>query len=368
MSKPDLRSDAGFLVEEPDLLPLALGCAVLGTGGGGNPYLGMLRARELLRQGAQVRVIPFEALDDEAWVYALGGIGAPVVGVEKIKRGDECLRAMRAIEARTGKNASALISEEIGGSNGIEPIATAAQAGLPVLDGDGMGRAFPEVQMTTFFVYGQECSPAAVADDKGNVVTFDPVDTMHRLEALARAVTVQMGGGAGMCTAPMSMSFIRRAALPGTVSQALTIGRAILDARRTHADVLDRLLLAADATLLFTGKVTGVTRELKGGFSVGSVQVQGDAEHNGSTADVAIQNENLVLWIDGAVRVCVPDLIMLVERETGEPITTELVKYGLSVAIIGMPAHALLKTPEALKIMGPAAFGYPDIDFGAYRL
>ena len=62
---------------------------------------------------------------------------------------------------------SALISAEVGGSNSIEPILAAAYAGLPVVDGDGMGRAFPEVQMSTFFIYGLDPSPGAIADDKG---------------------------------------------------------------------------------------------------------------------------------------------------------------------------------------------------------
>ena len=39
----------GFVLQEADLLPLSIGAALLGTGGGGNPYVGMLRARELIR-------------------------------------------------------------------------------------------------------------------------------------------------------------------------------------------------------------------------------------------------------------------------------------------------------------------------------
>ena len=46
-------SRSGYVLKESDLLPLSLG-TLLGTGGGRNPYIGMLRARELLRQGASV--------------------------------------------------------------------------------------------------------------------------------------------------------------------------------------------------------------------------------------------------------------------------------------------------------------------------
>ncbi len=42
----------------------------------------------------------------------------------------------------------------------------------------------------------------------------------------------------------------------------------------------------------------------------------------------------------------------------GSPIATEEARYGLKVAVIVLPAHPLLRTPEALKIVGPAAFGY----------
>src|ERR1700722_9499310 len=91
-----------YPIRESDLLPLALGAALLGTGGGGNPYIGMLRLRELLRAGHTVDVIPLEALRDDDFVGSVGGIGAPVVGVEKIKQGEECLRALPALGKPAG--------------------------------------------------------------------------------------------------------------------------------------------------------------------------------------------------------------------------------------------------------------------------
>ena len=50
----------------------------------------------------------------------------------------------------------------------------------------------------------------------------------------------------------------------------------------------------------------------------------------------------------------------MVDSETGEPIATEEVRYGLRVSILGIPAPPLLKTPTALKVVGPQAFGYPE--------
>jgi DUF917 family protein len=356
-------SHKGYVLKESDLLPLSLGAALLGTGGGGNPYIGMLRARELLRRGALVEVLPLESLDDDAWIGSVGGIGAPVVGVEKIEQGEECLRALRGVEDALGVRCAALISAEIGGANCMEPILTAAQAGLPVVDGDGMGRAFPEVQMTTFSINGQPASPGAIADDKGNVIVFRQMVDMFWLERFARHAAVDMGAGAGFATAPMKGAFVKSFAVPGTVTQALEIGLTLLDARSKRHNVVSRLLEKTGATLFFTGKIADVRRELKGGFAMGEARLTGVGAHAGAEARIAIQNENLVLVVDGVAKVMVPDLIMNLELDTGEPITTEMLRYGQQLAVIGIPAHALLKTPKALAIVGPKAFGYPELTF-----
>lgn len=353
----------GYILTEKDLRALAIGAGLLGTGGGGNPYVGMLRTRELMRKGAEVRILPLDALPDDVWVGEVGGIGAPVVGVEKFEQGEECLRALLAVARVAGIDFGALISGEIGGANSMEPVITAAQSGLPVLDGDGMGRAFPEIQMSTFMIYGAPTAPAAVADEKGNIVVYSQVKDMYWLETLARGTTVQMGAAAGFALAPLRMDFVRRTAVPGTVTEAIRIGHAILDARAKRKNVIEEVCRATGARVFFTGKVTDIRRELIGGFARGKALITGSDGHEGSQAEIAIQNENLVLWIDGIPAVVVPDLIMNLEQDTGEPITTEMLRYGQRVAVIGLPAHGLLKSPAALEVVGPAAFGYPDLEF-----
>ncbi len=62
--------------------------------------------------------------------------------------------------------ATALFSPEIGGSNGIEPLVLAGQLDLPVVDADGMGRAFPELQMYTPAIYGLDPTPAVLVDER----------------------------------------------------------------------------------------------------------------------------------------------------------------------------------------------------------
>jgi hypothetical protein len=226
-----------------------------------------------------------------------------------------------------------------------------------------MGRAFPEMQMSTYFIYGLEPSPGAIADDKGNVVVFKTMVDMYWLERFARHVAVDMGASAGFATTPMPADFVKRVAVPNTVTQALTIGRTILDARAKHLDVVGHLLETTGSTLLFTGKVTDVRRELKGGFAVGEAKLAGFGAHADATGRIAIQNENLVLWIDDIPIATVPDLIINIEIDTGQPITTEVLRYGQRLAILGLRAHHLMTSTTALKVVGPKAFGYPELNY-----
>ena len=78
--------------------------------------------------------------------------------------------------------------------------------------------------------------------------------------------------------------------------------------------------------------------------------------------EIVFQNENLVAWHYGEIVCTVPDLISLITLEDGTIVSTELVRYGLRVAVLGMPAPRELKTQQALDVIGPGAFGYA-IDF-----
>ncbi|MCS7050549.1 MAG: DUF917 domain-containing protein [Thermomicrobium sp.] len=342
---------------------LAIGAGILGTGGGGNPYYGKLFVRRLLREGRRVRIVSPSEVPDHALVVSVGGMGAPTIGIERIHRGDEPLAALRALERYLGQRATHLVPGEIGGANALRPMAIAALADLPVVDGDGMGRAFPELQMETFAIYGIAPTPAALADIEHNLVVFPYLRDAVTLERYARAVTVQMGGAAGFAFPAMSGAELRRVVIPCTVSLAVRLGRAVLSARREHRDPITAALSVTDGQVLFRGKVIDVERRLTAGFARGTVRVAGLEEDRGSELLIEFQNENLIARRDGQVVAVVPDLICLVDLETAEPVTTEVVRYGLRVAVLGIPAPAMLRTPEALAAVGPGAFGYRDVPY-----
>jgi DUF917 family protein len=290
-------------------------------------------------------------------------MGAPVIGIERLKRGDEALNAMRALERHIARPFTHVIPGEIGGANAINPMIVAAQSGLPVIDGDGMGRAFPELQMDTFSIDGIPAAPGAICDIRGHVTIFDGFSDPVVLERYARAVTIEMGGSAGYAFPVMTGAEVKRTAIPHTISLAVAIGDAVLSARQKHENPVDAVLSVSGGRRLFAGKVVDIERRLSGGFARGVVTIDGIGDDQGRQLTIDLQNEYLIARAkDGEILAIVPDLICLVDADTADPITTEVIRYGLRVVVLGMPAPDQLKTPAALAVVGPKAFGY-EVEF-----
>jgi DUF917 family protein len=346
-----------------DLDALEIGAGILGTGGGGNPYLGKLLALEAMKAGYEMKILATDAIEPDALCMSIGGIGAPVVGVERIREGREGLRCLRAMDELIRTPVDAIVCEEIGGSNSMNPLVTAALGGLPILDCDGMGRAFPEMQMTTFSIYGHSSTPSVMCDLHGNAVIFSHAVSEVWHERMARACVVSQGGGAMLATAPMQAHYVHQYGIPKTYTKAIAIGEAVIRARKQQEDPIAAVCALEGGRRIFNGKITDLKRHLRGGFAVGDLTLSGFDDCAGQTAGVAIQNEFLLFSRNGKVEVTVPDLIVLLDVDTGYPITTEVLRYGQRVAVIAIPCHDLLRSARALEVVGPAAFGYPDIPF-----
>jgi DUF917 family protein len=346
------------------LRDLAVGAAFLGTGGGGNPYVGRLMVQQCLDEGLTVEIIDPKELKDDALVIPTAMMGAPTVLVEKIPSGDEAISSLRRLERHLGRTAHATMPIEIGGINSTIPLVVGARMGLPIVDADGMGRAFPFLEMETFGVYGISGSPLAISDEYGDGAIINAVDN-RQMEWLARAVAIRMGGSAYIAEYAMSGADVKRTAVPNTMTLAIRIGEVLRKARAEHRNAFDALLGFLPSTLyrygklIFSGKMIDVQRETKNGFSIGRARIEGVAPFS-SVMEIEIQNENLVARVDGKVRAIVPDLICIMNTETAEPITSEELRYGQRVTVLAVSVPEIMRSPEALDVFGPACFGLKE--------
>jgi len=351
-------------IHAEDLEDIAIGGAILGTGGGGDPYVGKLMAQEAIRKHGPVKLVDVEELSDDALVVPVCMMGAPTVMTEKLPQGEELMNAFRQLEKVLGRRIDAVLCGEAGGINSTTPFVVAAASGLPLVDGDGMGRAYPELQMETFTLHGVSATPMVLCDDKGNSLVLETVSNGWT-ERLARAATVEMGGSALLAFYPMSGEVAKKAVVRGTLSLCVNLGRTLRETRTAHADPVAAITRLLGASIIFHGRVKDVDRRTIGGFARGSARFDGLDEWKGHGFRLDFQNEFLMAERDGKIICTTPDLITLLEAETGAPVTADSLRYGLRLVALAFPCNPQWQTPAGIALVGPRYFGY-DTDYRPY--
>ncbi|HEY3064800.1 MAG TPA: DUF917 domain-containing protein [Methylomirabilota bacterium] len=349
-------------VSASEIESLAIGAWILGTGGGGSPYHALLNMRQLYRAGTVVRLMDARELADDDLVAIVSNMGAPLVGQERLTDPATIARAVTMMEEYLGRRFRAIMSVEIGGGNAIQPFMAAALLDRPVVDGDAMGRAFPEAQMTSFAIHDLPMYPLTLADVRDNGVVVTRAASWKWMERLSRTACVAVGSIAGTCKAPRTGREVKECGILGTTTKAIRLGDAVLTARRAHRDPIQAVIDAEGGRRIFAGKVNDVARRTTEGFLRGRAVVEGLDDYRDHRLELAFQNEFAVGWLDGEPRVMTPDLICVMDTVSGEAVGTEVLRYGQRVTVIALPAPPVLLTPKGLQHVGPRAFGY-DLDF-----
>lgn len=337
---------------------IALGASLLGAGGGGDPYIGRLTAMQAVKECGPVTLIEPDEVPDDAFIAPCAMMGAPTVMTEKGGGKDDFDRLFDLVEQYSGKKIYATMPMEAGGVNSMLPIAAAARRGIPLVDADGMGRAFPELQMVTFTIGGASATPLAYSDEKGNAGVMNNVSNKWT-EDIARSITNIVGGQLMICLYTMSAKMCRDWGVSGIVTKSEQLGKAIRSIKEGLIDTTteQRFLELTGGCRLFSGKVIDVLRETRGAFNFGKVVLEGIGSDKQHEAYVEYQNENLQCVVDGETLATAPDLICLVDHDTYIPVPNEAVKYGKRVLVVGLPCAPQWRSEAGLELVGPRYFG-----------
>lgn len=343
-----------------DVDDLAVGAAVLGSGGGGDPYIPALMAREAIRRHGPPSVVRPEALDPDGMIVTLAVIGAPTAMAEKFYRGSAVTSALRVLETLLARRCIGLMPVEVGGVNALVPITAAAELGLPIVDADAIRRAFPRVELTVFTLADIGASPMVVVDAEDNTVLIRSTHN-HDVERLARATAAEMGMFCLAAAYPTTARQVDEFAIHGSLTYCAELGRLTRRLATEGPDAYGTLLEHCGGRLVFSGKVDEINRRTEHGWSVGTITLA-HLDNPDRLMRIDFQSENILAIEDGLPIVTTPDLISLLDVETGRPITTESLDYGHRLHVLALPAHQRWHTPEGLALAGPHAFGY-DIEY-----
>lgn len=326
-----------------ELTDMIYGAALLGAGGGGSITQGLKIIKEIIDNNRKVVIAdPGELRSDELAVVS-AGMGSPLAA--KYGWRNEHLPAFDILEKYVGKRITYIVPIEIGAGNIAVPIHTAAFRDRVLVDGDGAGRAIPELELTTFNIYGVPISPMSISDWEGNGAILFVKDAMMA-ERISRHITVAFEGVAGIALYLMNGKVASEVVIPRTLTLSAKVGSILRSCREKGLDPAEALARELNAYILGMGKVVNKTIRTVGGFDVGVVEVR---EKNGQSLKVHLKNENIIAEKNGKVLAMAPDLVSWLSIDC-TPLTNADIEVDMNVYVIGFRAHDRLRTERALKV------------------
>ncbi len=357
----------------------AAGLAFLGTGGGGGTMADGVRLfSDALHRYGRIELTDIAELPANAWAVSVIDVGArkhregpsaeelAKFGLveEKYDQVGRIVRAVEELAAYAGVEVEAIIPAEIGSGNTSIPINAALRLGIPVVDGDWVGRAIPELDMAKPTIFGKSITPLVYVDRWGDVCIVKELASGAMADRTGRMLSAGAFGGLGSAGYLMQLSEANRMMVHRSLSTALAIGRAMREDRE-GGRLFTRLLQETGGWILFKGVLTGCDWESTIEFqhSYATHTLSGVNEFEGEAMKLWVKNEHHIAWRNGDVVATSPDLITLVDLETGFPRTNRDIAEGDRVAVVGMriPDESF-RTPRGLELLGPRHFGF-DIDY-----
>lgn len=349
-----------------DLLDILIGCTILGTGGGGSMTEGIGLIDDALSKGKTFYMVTLDEAPADGLIctpYMLGAISAlppeEEAAYARLPRieAPAILLTYEWFQEYLGQNFYGTVCCELGGSNTAVAFYAAAMSGHMIIDADPAGRAVPEITHSTYYINDLPAAPIVLANEFGEVMLLENIHDDLRAETIVRAMSIVSRNDIAAIDHALPVQDIRHALIPGTITLAQTMGRAHREARAANRDVAEAVAQTGGGAVMFRGQISDCDWRTEDGFTLGTVIIAGCDRHEGQTYRISLKNENMIGWLDNAVHATIPDLICLMDTQSGMPISNPDYAIGMQVAVVILPAPEQFTTPRGLAAFGPAYLG-----------
>lgn len=306
--------------------------------------------------GIEPELRAVDEFDGDELIVAVGFVNSGLSLSELRPSGDEFVTSLRLLEQTMGRPIDGLIPLAAANVNSLVPILTGMQMGIPVVDADPMGRVFPLLHQSTFTLAGLSAGPVVATGPTGETAILD-VEKPARAERLVRALAGEFGGWAAAALYPMSAATLGQSGVIGSVSRLVRIG-SILDSGRTTYEKHDELRRTEGVKRIIRARVSnveGLSRPAPPGQPDRPSSIFLVEETQGKIVQIEIQNELLMVLVDGSVEAAVPDIITMLRPEDASVASLDDLWVGNTLDIVILPAAERWYTPAGIELGGPGA-------------
>ena len=364
------------LHDKTDVEDFVRGCTFLGTGGGGSPKAGLALLTKDIEEYGEISIHDLNKLRSDSWVvtpYLMGSIAPKTPEVIKEMKevgltkkigfaGKLLALAIVELEKYLGIEFDGVVSVEMGGGNTPGPVDAAFSLGKIVVNGDYAGRAIPEIAQITPYLYDIPPYPAVYIDEYGNKSIVKKAINYSMAERIGKLLSVASFGLVGGANFAIRAEVLKKIIVPNTLTKAYEIGKALREARERGEDPASIIAEKFNGWVLFRGVVRKKEWEDREGYMWGTTFIDGVKEFSGHKARIWFKNENHLMWFDERILATSPDIIEVIDAETGEPVTKTDLSEGMKVSVIGLRGHEAFRSPKGLEVLGPKHFGF-DVEY-----
>lgn len=340
-----------------DMKNILYGATFFGGGGGGRLSDGLKMLDECIAAGkTEIKLFEPDEMGENEYAVSVAGLGSPIKLTE-YRFGPEAslgFKTMQNLMMFSGKKLNYSMAGELGGLNTMVPMWLAAMDGIPFVDGDGNGRAVPELNTTLYDIFEVPPMPLVLTSRYGDIITAyinNPKD-QKAAENIARYMCMAYNMSIAFTTWVVSSEDIKTKLAPGSITLSEKVGIAFSKAKEEKLDIIDELKKLIECREIFRGKIKRVEINAVGGFDVGTAILEGAGKFNGQSVSLYYQNENLMVKdASGNAILAVPEVITLIELDMVTPLTNADTKEGMNVSLVGAPAPSnWWKSPKGFGV------------------
>ena len=324
------------------VLPAVYGGAFLGGGGGGWIEEGIEIADMAVSMGAP-RLIDISDLSSDSYVCNVSLVGAPASSDRCVKPIDY-VTALKNLMKNIDVNIAGIISNENGPVATVNGWIQSAVLGIPVVDAPSNGRAHPTGVMGSMMLdkrrdYISHQSAVGGSVERGKYLEVYSKGSIDNTSAIVRQASEHARGFVAVARNPVSVDYVKRNGAIGAIKKAIQIGEAFFNKSGEGALAMVRAMVnEAQGEIIDKGIIRDKTLEMRKGFDLGRLTIQGEDRQY----IIDIWNEYMVLECGDERLGTFPDLIMLMDADTGRPLISAEASKGNHVYIVKVSRDKLI--------------------------
>ncbi len=352
-----------------DILEEALlGASVLGGGEGTSIDEAMMLGELALKINSPL-LLDVEDIPSDGTVVTCGTVTCPHSKKAPFVSPRAHVRSIELLLESGLERPAALISNECGSGGIVNGWLQAAILGLPIVDAPCNGRAHPTPEMGSMGLhlvpdYQAVQSFAGGDPAKGNYIEGLLRGNVKTVSSMIRQDACVVGGLLSVARNPVKANFLRGNAAAGAIKLAIRLGGAVKEARSGGGEAVTSAVLSIlRGEVLCRGRVDSVDRFTAGGMDSGTAYV-GDVS-------VTFWREYMTVERGEEERLATfPDLITVIDAETGMTIASSEIASDMNVIMISVPKRRLLlgagmRCPDlfepAEKVIGKKLLQYLEL-------